>query len=117
MLRFDPAKVLANARQAQTDDLLDRVTVLRAGMEPEALEVLEAELARRGLGPDEIRQHELGLKHRVVQHPDGLPARCSFCARAAVECAAGWQRLLKLVPLFRRTFYYCEQHWGEHVKK
>lgn len=112
-MQFHPDKVLANARRAATEDLLDRVTVFRDGMEPEALEVIEAELARRGLGPEEIHRHGRELKHRVVKRADGLVARCSFCPRAAVESRTGWHKLLRLVPLFRRTLYYCERHWQE----
>lgn len=112
-MQFNPDKVLANARHSTTDDLLDRVTVLRDGMELEALEVLEAELARRGIGPEEIHRHGRELKHRVVKREDGLVARCSFCPRAAVESRVGWQRLWGLVPLFQRTLYYCDEHWAK----
>jgi hypothetical protein len=101
---------LAHTRSANTLELLDRVTVLRAGMESEALEVMEAELARRGIGPDEIHAHERELRHRVVQREDGLPAQCSFCRRAAVASRTEWHRLWKLIPLFKRRFWYCEGH-------
>jgi hypothetical protein len=111
MLPFHSDRVLANARAAETEDLLDRVTVFREAMEPEAVEILEAELARRGVTPEEIHAHHRGLKHRIVRTPDGLPARCSFCPRAAVERRIGWHRLWKLVPVFQRTFYYCDEHW------
>ena len=43
MLPFNPERVWQNAREASTEDLLDRVTVYRAGMEPEALEIIEEE--------------------------------------------------------------------------
>lgn len=46
---WDADRVRANARQAPTEDLLERVTVYRSGMEPEAVEIIEAELRRRGI--------------------------------------------------------------------
>jgi hypothetical protein len=110
-MRFQPEKVLAEARQANTADLLDRVTVYRDALEADAVEIIEAELARRGLGPEEIEQHRRGLRHRVLRRNDGMVARCSFCPRAAVESAVDWHKLWGLVPLFKRTFYYCDDHW------
>ncbi len=44
----DTQRLLLNVRQATDEDLLNRVTVYRAGMEPEALVVIEEELAQRG---------------------------------------------------------------------
>lgn len=114
-MQFNPDKVLADARRAETDDLLDRVTVCRDAMEPEAVEIIEAELARRGLTPEDIHAHLRQWQHRVLKDGRGLALRCSFCPRAAVESAQGWHRLLGLVPLFQRTFYYCEQHWRERA--
>ena len=57
MMRFDPEKVKKNVERATTEDLLDRVTVYLAGMEPEAVELIERELARRGVLPDEVERH------------------------------------------------------------
>jgi hypothetical protein len=114
--RFDPAKVLANASRAETEDLLDRVTVFREAMEADALDIITAELARRGIRPEEIIEHERQLKHRIIKDQRGLPARCSFCNRAAVESAIGWHKLWRLLPLFRREFYYCDRHWAERSK-
>ena len=51
---FDLERVKANVRQATTEDLLDRVTVYRAGMEDTALEVIEDELRARKLSAAEI---------------------------------------------------------------
>jgi len=113
MLQFDPRKVLANARRSATEDLLDRVTVFRDGMEPQAVEVIEAELARRGVGPEDILRHGKELKHRVLRHADGTVARCGRCQRAAVESVAGHQKLFGLVPLFPKTLYFCDEHWRQ----
>jgi hypothetical protein len=110
MFPLDPAKVMANARRCPTEDLLDRVTVFREAMEPEALEIFEAELARRGIGPEEIAQHHKALRHRVVRDERGLVRRCHRCGRAAVIEAIGWHRLLGLLPLFRRRYAWCDEH-------
>ncbi len=118
-MRFDRDKTLRNAGRAETAELLDRVTVFRDGMEPEALDIFMAELARRGIGPDEIHAHDRALKHRVVQRTEGSVApvaqvaQCSFCLRAATETSLDWHRLWGLLPLFKRRFYYCDRHAAE----
>jgi hypothetical protein len=116
-MKYRPEKTLAEAAKADSRDLLDRVTVFREGMEPEAVEIIEAELARRGIGPDEIRQHHQQLKHRVLLRTDGLPARCALCPRAATESARGWFRLMRLIPLFPQNVYYCDEHWAKRQGK
>jgi hypothetical protein len=103
-------KRLQYARTAETPVLLDRVTVLREDMDPDAVEIFLAELARRGVGPDRIRDHELAWKTRVLQRPDGLPATCVWCGRAATVQRQAWHKFLRLVPVYRRTLYYCDAH-------
>jgi hypothetical protein len=112
-MRFDPQKVLDKARRADTEDLLDRVTLFREDLEPEAVEILEAELAGRGVTPEDIHQHLRTWKHRVLRRPDGSIPLCSFCSRAAVETELDWHRIFGLVPVFKRTFHYCQRHWAE----
>ena len=56
-------RVRANVQAASTEDLLDRATVYREGMEPEALDLIEAELRRRGV--------------TAAAHAIPLVARCS----------------------------------------
>ena len=56
-MRLDLDKVRANARAASDEDLLDRVTVYREGMEPQAVPIFEAELRDRGVGPEQIEGH------------------------------------------------------------
>jgi hypothetical protein len=110
-MRFNRDKVLANARRSDTEDLLHRVTVFRPGMEPEAIEIIEAELASRGVTPEEIIAHHRGLRHQVLLDPAGVAYRCRRCPRPATESEVSWHRLLGLVPLFRQTYYYCDKHW------
>ncbi len=112
-MRFDPDKTLANARRAETEELLDRVTAFREGMEPEAVEIIEAELARRGITPEDIHAHYRAFQHQVIEEKDGFVARCSFCQRAAIESRYAWHKLWGILPLFKRMFYYCEKHWAE----
>jgi hypothetical protein len=109
-MRLDPDKVLANVRQAATADLMDRATLLRDGMEPEALEIIAAELARRGVTPDDLASHEKAFKHKALRDEDGLVLNCSRCGRAAIAQAVDWHRIWGLLPIFRRTYYYCDEH-------
>lgn len=103
-------KLLKFAHQAETPVLLDRVTVLREGMTPDAVEIFLAELARRGVGPEQIRDHEREWKPRVLQRPDGLPATCTWCGRAATTQRQAWHKLFRLFPVYKRTQYYCNDH-------
>jgi hypothetical protein len=110
MLPFDRDRVLTNVRQAETEDLLDRATVYRHGMEPEAMDLIDAELRARGVTEEQIQEHADRRKGRQVTAPDEMPARCSLCERAAVTQRWGWHRLWGLVPIFPRLYSYCEQH-------
>jgi hypothetical protein len=107
---FDPGRVIANACASETEDLLDRVTVYRDGMEPEAVEIIEDELRRRGVGPEEMAAHAARHAGAVVEGHDGVAERCSYCRRPAVAAGWGWQRLWNLLPVFPRRFFYCQVH-------
>ena len=109
MLPFNPDRVLLNARAATTEDLLDRVTVYRAGMEPQALDIIEAELRRRGVGAEQIEAHAERRRDSILLE-DGPAAKCSFCHRPAVEQGWAWHRLWGKVPLFPRYVRFCEGH-------
>jgi hypothetical protein len=112
-MRFVAQRVRRNVREAETEDLLDRATVFRAGMEPEALEIIEAELRRRGIRADEIDAHAAARTTQpALIGKDGLPTQCSFCIRPAVakgwRWAWGWGWFL---PVLRpHHFYYCAFH-------
>jgi len=107
---FDLERVKANVRKATTEDLLDRVTVYRSGMEESALEVIEDELRARNVRSAEIQAHaeRRGQETRLL--PDGTAVRCSFCHRPAVAEGWGWHRLWGLLPLFPRFYHYCSEH-------
>jgi hypothetical protein len=107
---FRAEKRLARLKAMPTAELLDRVTVLQEQMDPDALELMQAELAGRGVGPEEIGAHARELRLLVVKGKDGLPATCYVCGRAAVAQIETWHRLLGIVPLFRRQVFLCLDH-------
>ena len=107
---FNLDRVRRNVREATTEDLLDRATVYRAGMEPDALPVIEAELRERGVTAEEITDHERQRRAETSALPDGTVRHCSFCHRPAVAEGHGWHRLWGLLPVFPRFYYYCSAH-------
>jgi len=109
-MNLDLDRVRENVKNAQTEDLLDRLTVFRAGSEPEALEVTEAELRSRGVNTPQIRAHERKRDAEVVWLEPGLAARCCRCARPAVARGRRWLRLFWLVPVFPVPSYFCAEH-------
>jgi hypothetical protein len=109
-MELDLRKVANYMRQADTEELLDRVTVYRDEMEPAAVDLIEGELARRGLTPEEIAEHDEQRRDSVIRRADGTVRRCGFCERPAVREAWGWHRLWSKLPLFPRRFAYCEMH-------
>jgi hypothetical protein len=92
-MRFDEDHVRLNARQATTEDLLDRATVYRDSLEPRAMEIIEAELRGRGVGPQEIAAHETRRGTGLLRDANGQVIPCSFCTRPAVFEARAWHRL------------------------
>src|SRR4051812_40008556 len=110
---FDAETVWLNARKAATEDLLDRVTVYRGGMEAEALAIIEAELRDRGITAGDIDAHERARGDSLVA--GGAALQCSFCRKPAVSQRWGWQRLWNKVPLFPRRFRYCVEHRPEQA--
>jgi hypothetical protein len=116
-MQLDLEKVRADVRQATTEDLLDRATVYRAGLEPEALDLIDAELHRRGVRPAEIEAHAESRSGRLVLGPDGHPVPCQKCHRPATMRGWGLGKLWGLVPLFPRPVAFCDEHrssaWSE----
>jgi len=106
-MRFNAERVRRNVREATTEDLLDRVTTYREGMEPEALEIIDAELRARGIARDAIKGHAEQQSQQTIDRADGIPATCSFCPRPASQSGWGWHRLWGLLPVFPRFLSYC----------
>ena len=104
------AKVESFARTATTEELLDRTTVFRADHDPQALELFEQELRRRGIGRSDIEQHGGTRAESAIVRADGTVARCEFCERPAEITTWKWQRLWGKVPMFPRPMALCEHH-------
>jgi hypothetical protein len=56
-MEFDSERVWLNVRKAETQDLINRVTVYRQGMEEDALSIIERELHNRGITQEELEQN------------------------------------------------------------
>ena len=108
-MKFDLERVRANVRNATTEDLLDRVTVYRAGLEPAALPVILEELHSRGLTPEAIVSHETS-RGAVLYDETGTARTCQRCRKPAVVKEWDWHRMFGRLPLFPRPFYLCEDH-------
>lgn len=112
-MRLDLRVVAENIRKAETEDLLDRATLYRDDMEEAALDLIEGELSRRGIGPDEIADHDRRRRATALQRADGSFVRCTFCDRPAVLRAWGWNRWVGIVPpVFPQWLAYCDAHAG-----
>jgi hypothetical protein len=112
-MKFDLKRVAEFIRRAESEDLLDRVTIYRNGMEPAALDLMEMELDRRGFSRDDIREHDRLRRQTAILLPDGTALRCNFCDRPAAVRRWGWFRLFRRIPIFPRVFAYCEAHGGK----
>lgn len=113
MVDFDAERVRINVRNATTEDLLDRVSAYRAGMEPEAVDIIEAELRSRGITVAEIEGHAQLRELHAYLLPDGTAAPCSYCRRPAVGHRWDWYRLWGLVPVLPRYVFLCEEHQSD----
>ena len=101
MLDDTEEQILANVRAAHTGDLLDRPTVYRNGMEPEAVCLIEEELRRRGVTEEQQAEHAAQYLN-VIYGEDGLPLYCDYCEHLVPAVWRGWRwyRYLGLLPLF-----------------
>ena len=109
-MHWDEQKVLLNIRQAETDDLLDRITAYRRGMEPEAIAMIERELHTRGVTAAQIAERQQEYARECLFLEDGTARMCSFCRKPAIEEGWGWHKLWGKMPLFLRRFRYCKEH-------
>jgi hypothetical protein len=124
-MQFDLERVRENVRKADTEDLLDRATVYRTGMEPDALDIIEEELHRRGVTAADIDAHARRRKEAGLCDDGGTPAHCAFCSRPAVVREWSWHRfrarswswlllglpwLVDGLPIFPRRLWYCAVH-------
>jgi hypothetical protein len=108
---FDLQNIARNVQKATTEDLLNRVTAYRAGMEPEAIRLIEEELRRRGVTSGQIEEHAAQVREESLILEDGTAAKCSFCHNPAVGERWGWHKLFGgPIPLFPRSYRYCRDH-------
>lgn len=115
-MTIDHERVRDNVRKADTEDLLDRLTVYRAGMEPEALEIVEEELRSRGVDAAQIQAHEEKREKEVLWAEPGLARACSFCHQPAVAQGWTWQHIFfGRVPLFPRRASFCPEHLDRRI--
>ena len=106
-------RVRANVETAGTEDLLDRATVFRAGMEPEALDIIDEELRKRGVTAGEVADHAQRRQEEGLLDADGAPLRCARCSRPAVVRRWRWGKLWGVLPMFPRRMALCAEHAGE----
>jgi len=109
-MSFDPQRVRANSQNSSTEDLMDRITVWRDELEPAAVEIIAAELLRRGLGPEAVEAHRQRREADGVHRSDGIAWKCSFCGKPARDRRWGWQRFWGWLPVFPRKFACCALH-------
>jgi hypothetical protein len=110
MLELDLNRVRENAQASSTEDLLDRMTVYRAGLEPEALAIIRDELLARGVTAEDIADHEQRRRDLLIE--GGRPVRCRLCSRPAVVRQWRWGKLFGVLPLFPRREALCAEHSG-----
>jgi len=110
-MSLDLKTVAQFIRKADTEDLLDRVTVYRDSMEPAAVDLMEDELWRRGITPEQVANHAAN-RSEVVRRSDGSAVRCVYCDRPAISRRWGWHRLFRRIPVFPRPLPRCGEHGG-----
>jgi hypothetical protein len=118
-LGLDLERVRANVRTADVEDLLDRATVYRNGMESEALELIDAELRARGVDAAAVAAHRQ-RRSETLYEENGLAVRCGRCIRPAVARRWGWHCLWGVLPVFPRQLAFCDEHlpatWRDEIK-
>jgi hypothetical protein len=111
-LGLDLERVRANVRSADMEDLLDRATVYRNGMEPEGLELIDAELRARGVDASAVAAHR-ERRAATLYEANGLAVKCGRCFRPAVARKWGWHCLWGVLPVFPRQLAFCAEHQPE----
>ena len=110
-MRFDIRRVAEYVHSADSEELLDRVTVYRDGMEPAALDLMEGELDRRGVTRAAIAEFEAMRRETALTRTDGTIIRCLLCDRPATGRGRGWITIMGgRVPIFPWRFPYCDTH-------
>ncbi len=103
-------KVRVYATNASNRELLDRVTVFKSGMEPNALTIIHQELRHRGVTQTQIQDHETLLEPLVIRGPEGMPRICKKCSLPAISCEWGWLKVFGFIPILPWKNLFCEDH-------
>ena len=109
-MRFDLERVREEVGRADTEDLLDRASIFRDTLEPEARDVIDGELFRRGLTATQVNAHRRMREDAGLREVDGSVAQCHACFRPAVDRPWIWHRLWGLLPIFPRRAWVCTRH-------
>jgi hypothetical protein len=112
-METNPDRVRANVQSASTEDLLDRATVYRDGLEPEALAIIDEELRQRGVTAGELFDHAQQRHLEAIPGRDGFALRCYRCSRPAVMQRWRWHRLWSVLPVWPRWVGICSEHVTE----
>jgi hypothetical protein len=109
-MEWNEKRLIDAIAAAATDDLLDRVTAYRAGMESEAIKRIERELHKRGVTAAQIADHREQCNQTCVFQSDGTAVMCSFCRKPAIKQGWGWHKLWGVLPLIPRWLRRCADH-------
>ena len=102
--------LLENIHQSHTEDLLERVTAFRAGMEPTAIKMIERELQWRGVTAVQIHDYAEACRRECVFDENGIAKMCSSCRRPAVRGKSGAGICCSVYCRFSRAGRYCKKH-------
>jgi hypothetical protein len=116
-MEWNEQKFLVNIRKADTEDLLDRITAYRGGMEAEAIEMIEQELHRRGVTAAQVAEHGERCTRECLFDAQGIALMCARCRKPAVTRERGWYKLFWLVPVFPRSIVLCKDHGAKPPSK
>ena len=88
-------RIAENIRRMPTRELLDRLTAYRAGMQPEAIIMMEQELEQRGVSRETIAAHETAVNEVALSDAHG-------CAHSMQQVrTAGHRPMLGLASTLR----------------
>lgn len=97
-------------QRAENEELLDRVTVLRDELEPEARSRIESELTNRGVSPTEVASHGAAREAECLRRADGSVRRCWRCPALATELVRRWWKLYGVIPVVPVSRPVCREH-------
>jgi hypothetical protein len=91
---------------------MDRATIYRDGMEPEALVIIEEELARRGITGKALAEYNLTMEKDCLRSQEGFVVQCCLCRKPAMAEGWGWYRIF-WIPIIPRRMKLCAEHLAE----